>query len=74
MVKRTIKETIREYDEDGHLTRETVTETTEDDDNVYSPYYVFPPSSAPDTIRPWCGEPIYTCNTSEIKQQGSECQ
>lgn len=32
MVKRTIKETISEYDEGGRVIRQTVTETTEDDD------------------------------------------
>lgn len=68
MVKRTIKETIREYDEDGHLTRETVTETTEDDDSVCPPYYIFPPASAPVIPQPWWSEPTCTCNTSEIKQ------
>ena len=31
MTKRDIKETIREYDSDGHLVRETVTETHEED-------------------------------------------
>lgn len=39
MVKRTIKETVREYDVDGRLLKETVTETTEDDDTVYYPSY-----------------------------------
>lgn len=65
MVKRTIKETVREYDEGGRLTRETVTETTEDDDSAYFPYYAFPPTSAP---QPCWGEPTYTCSTSETKQ------
>lgn len=35
MIKRTIKETVREYDADGKVVRETVTETTEDDDTMY---------------------------------------
>lgn len=36
MIKRTIKETVREYDEIGKLVRETITETQEDDDTVYT--------------------------------------
>ena len=39
MTKRTIRETVKEYDEKGNVIRETVTETTEDDDTVYYPYY-----------------------------------
>ena len=35
MTKRTIRETVKEYDEKGNVIRETVTETTEDDDTVY---------------------------------------
>lgn len=37
MIKRVIKETVKEYDESGKVIRETVTETTEDDDTVYFP-------------------------------------
>ena len=36
MIKRTIKETVKEYDVSGNLIRETVTETEEDDDKDYS--------------------------------------
>ena len=36
MIKRTIKETVREYDEVGKLVRETITETMEDDDSMYT--------------------------------------
>lgn len=39
MIKRTIKETVREYDTDGRLLKETVTETSENDDTVYYPSY-----------------------------------
>ena len=39
MIKRTIKETVREYDADGKVVRETVTETTEDDDTMYFPQF-----------------------------------
>lgn len=60
MIKRTIKETVREYDADGKIVRETVTETTEDDDTIYFP-------SVPiyqEPVKPWCGEPSCTCKTN----------
>lgn len=60
MIKRTIKETIREYDADGKVVRETVTETTEDDDAMY-----FPPfQTYQETVKPWWGEPSCTCKTN----------
>ena len=43
MITRTIKETTREYDENGNLVRETVTETTEDDNTTYWPSYPYQP-------------------------------
>lgn len=36
MIKRTIKEIVREYDEIGKLVKETITETQEDDDTNYT--------------------------------------
>lgn len=39
MTKRTIKETVREFDKDGKLIKETITETVEDDDTQYYPSY-----------------------------------
>lgn len=60
MIKRTIKETVREYDVDGKVVRETVTETTEDDDTMY-----FPPfQTYQETVKPWWGEPSCTCKTN----------
>lgn len=60
MIKRTIKETVREYDADGKVVRETVTETTEDDDTMY-----FPPfQTYQGTVKPWWGEPSCTCKTN----------
>lgn len=60
MIKRTIKETVREYDTDGKVVRETVTETTEDDDTMY-----FPPfQTYQETVKPWWGEPSCTCKTN----------
>ena len=42
MIKRQIKETVTEYDENGRVVRETVTETTEDDDTAYYPSWQQP--------------------------------
>lgn len=47
MIKRTIKETIREYDENYKLTRESITETAEDDTNYYGTPYI--PITTPNT-------------------------
>ena len=65
MIKRTIKETIKEFDEKGNLIREVVTETeeTEEDRNYITtlpPISTFPcyPSS----------QPINIPNSSTIKQ------
>ena len=49
MIKRTIKETVREYDADGKVVRETVTETTEDDDTMYFPQF----QTYQETVKPW---------------------
>lgn len=65
MIKRTIKEIVREYDEDGKLLRETTTETTEDDDTVYFPSF----NSNPYTPSPWWStEPTCICNASNHKE------
>ncbi len=63
MTKRTIKETIREYDESGKVIKETVTETTEDDDTVYWPYTVTNPCYCPTAEPPewWTKGPTCTC-------------
>lgn len=45
MIKRKTIETIKEYDENGKLIRETVTETTEDDNNTYYPYQPYYPTT-----------------------------
>ena len=42
MTKRTIRETVKEYDEKGNVIRETVTETTEDDDTTPTPWWNVP--------------------------------
>lgn len=60
MIKRTIKETVREYDADGKVVRETVTETTEDDDTMYFPQF----QTYQETVKPWWGEPTCACKTN----------
>ena len=35
MIKRTVKQITKEYDEKGVLVREEIVETTEEDDNTY---------------------------------------
>jgi hypothetical protein len=44
MTKRKIVETVKEYDAEGRLLKETITETIENDDTQYVPYYVYTPS------------------------------
>lgn len=39
MTKRTIKETVTEYDKYGNIVTQTVTETTEEEDASSYPYY-----------------------------------
>jgi hypothetical protein len=63
MVKRKIIETAKEYDAEGRVIKETITETTEDDDTNYVPYYptypVYP--TAPEPWKPcWYYNPTTT--------------
>ena len=61
MVKRKIKETVLEYDEGGKIIKETITETTEDDDTMYLPSfnpYPYYPVYSPDKF--WCGTQEHT--------------
>lgn len=68
MTKRTIRETVKEYDEKGNVIRETVTETTEDDDTVYYPYYA-PTSYTPiNTPTPWWNVPEATTANASTAQ------
>jgi len=57
MTKRTIKETIREFDKDGKVIRETIPETVEDDDTTYYPVYTNPPSPGTPYINPYTTTP-----------------
>ena len=71
MTKRLVKEIVREYDESGNLIRETVTETTEDDDTVYYPYYVPSPYGPAETPNPfWSIEPTCTCGCTDNRASG----
>lgn len=69
MTKRTIRETVKEYDEKGNVIRETVTETTEDDDTVYYPYYAPTPYTPINTPTPWWNVPEVTTANASIVQQ-----
>lgn len=53
MIKRTIKETVHEFDVEGKLIRETITETVEDDDTVYFPPYNPTPYTPLNTPSTW---------------------
>lgn len=66
MVKRTIKETINEYDKDGNIVKQTITETTEDDDTQYWPYNPTP-LTTPYAPTPWWGEVTYTTASNAVK-------
>lgn len=60
MIKRTIKETVTEYDRDGNIVRQTVTETQEDDDTQYWPKFW-----GGDDVLPWWKYGI-TCQCNVI--------
>ena len=69
MTKRTIRETVKEYDEKGNVIRETVTETTEDDDTVYYPYYAPTPYTPINPPTPWRNvSEATTANASTVQQ------
>ena len=62
MTKRTIRETVKEYDEKGNVIRETVTETTE-----YYPYYAPTPYTPINTPTLWWNVPeATTANATTI--------
>jgi hypothetical protein len=61
MTTRKTVETVREYDDKGNLIKETVTETTYDDNTRYVPYYPYSPSL-----------PTYSWNHGSITCGGSD--
>ena len=62
MIKRTVTETIYEYDKQGILIKKTVTETHEEEDNTTLTYPSTPPCPCPCTSdrAPWWKEPYIT--------------
>ena len=66
MTKRHVVETVEEYDDNGKMTRKTITETDEEDNSKYTwnyPYPVYTPN--PDALD---GRPYYsqwTCNAGD---------
>ena len=61
MIKRTITETIYEYDKDGHLVSKTITETHEEEDSPILNYPSYPYLTNPCTpYNDWWKQP--TCN------------
>lgn len=64
MVKRTIKETINEYDKDGKIIRQTVTETQEYGNTQVIPYQ--PQFWYGDDVKPWWMDgPTCQCNATD---------
>lgn len=62
MIKRTVTETVYEYDKDGNLIKKTITETHTEEDNMFNwPSYQTNPCNP--------NEPYITlCNTSGAHQ------
>ena len=62
MIKRTVTETIYEYDKQGILIKKTVTETHEEEDNTTLTYPSTPPCPCPcpSNGTPWWKEPYVT--------------
>ena len=63
MVKRTVTETIYEYDKQGNLVKKTVTETHEEEDNTTLTYPSYPTNPYPNTTPgDWWKQPYVTCS------------
>lgn len=64
MVKRTVTETIYEYDKQGNIIRKTVTETHEEEDNSILTYPSNPLNPCPSSMpNDWWRQPYVTCST-----------
>ena len=61
MIKRDITETIREYDQNGNLVRESITHTVEDDSNTNTITY---PTYPVQPVNPWWDHPYYATSTT----------
>lgn len=69
MIKRTIKETIYEYDNEGKMIRKTVTETKEEDNNPNLFKYTTTPCIIPEYLNPndsITNSPIITCREKQV--------
>lgn len=67
MTKKTVVETVYEYDEEGNIVKKTMTETVEYDSTYFQepqPYPYSPPSVVPY----WAVGPTCTCNSTTVKQ------
>ena len=70
MVKRTVTETIYEYDKQGNIIKKTVTETHEEEDNTMLTYPSNPLNPCPNTTpRDWWSKPyVWTSTTTDPNQ------
>ena len=69
MIKRTIKETIDEYDNEGKMIRKTVTETKEEDNNPNLFQYTTTPCIVPEHLNTndsIINSPIITCREKQV--------
>jgi len=74
MIKRKIKEIVKEYNEKGSLIKEVITETEEENDNTYTPSIsLVSPSTPSNPIQPSCtGDPIlnpYEITCKSVKDE-----
>lgn len=69
MIKRTTTETVYEYDNEGKVIRKVVTETSEEDTNVYWPNTVTTPLYSNPT---YCSEAITASNANGTASNASE--
>lgn len=67
MVKRTVTETIYEYDKQGNIIKKTVTETHEEEDNTMLTYPSNPLNPCPNTAPgDWWRQPyVWTATTTD---------
>lgn len=71
MVKRTVTETIYEYDKQGNIIKKTVTETHEEEGNtILTTYPSNPLNPCPNTTpRDWWSQPyVWTSTTTDPNQ------
>ena len=67
MTKKTVVETVYEYNSEGKMVKKTMTETVEYD----SPYFQLPdtnPYTPPTVVPYWANQPTCTCKEANEKQ------